>query len=430
MFLSLINLIRLIFILILVAPFFLINKEKAIYFFFNFAGPSFIKLGQLLSVRADLVGKQVALTLTKFQDCLEPFSHKKVSNILHQEFGDDFDKIFKEFNFSPVASASIAQVHKARLNNDLEVAVKILRPNIHKTMMRDISTLRLLTKICYLFSKFLSKTFKDVGDLLDQTAKYELDLLHEGANGSKLRDDMIGTKGFYVPQIFWQYSSAKILVMEWIDGIPFSNSEAIANCKFDKKIIAENLVLSYFRQVYVHGFFHADMHPGNLFLKHNGDIAVVDFGIMGKIDKKTRIAVAEVLIGFLNRDYQKVAKIHVDVGFVPKETNIDDLALSCRKIGEMIVGVDIKDISIAKLLTALIDLSRNYKMDTKPELLLLQKTLLLVEGVGVSLDPDLNIWNLARPWVKEWAKTNIGFDAKIRDNILEILQLVKNFLNK
>ena len=430
MFLSLINLIRLIFILILVAPFFLINKEKAIYFFFNFAGPSFIKLGQLLSVRADLVGKQVALTLTKFQDCLEPFSHKKVSNILHQEFGDDFDKIFKEFNFTAVASASIAQVHKARLHNDLEVAVKILRPNIHKTMMRDISTLRLLTKICYLFSKFLAKTFKDVGDLLDQTAKYELDLLHEGANGSKLRDEMIDIKGFYVPQIYWQYSSTKILVMEWIDGIPFSNSEAIANCKFDKKILAENLVLSYFRQVYVHGFFHADMHPGNLFLKHNGDIAVVDFGIMGKIDKKTRIAVAEVLIGFLNRDYQKVAKIHVDVGFVPKETNIDDLALSCRKIGEMIVGVDIKDISIAKLLTALIDLSRNYKMDTKPELLLLQKTLLLVEGVGVSLDPDLNIWNLARPWVKEWAKTNIGFDAKIRDNILEILQLVKNFLNK
>ena len=430
MFLSLINLIRLIFILILVAPFFLINKEKAIYFFFNLAGPSFIKLGQLLSVRADLVGKQIALTLTKFQDCLEPFSHKKVSNILHQEFGDDFDKIFKEFNFTPIASASIAQVHKARLHNDLEVAVKILRPNIHKTMMRDISTLRLLTKICYLFSKFLAKTFNDVGDLLDQTAKYELDLLHEGANGSKLRDEMIGTKGFYVPQIFWQYSSTKILVIEWIDGTPFSNSEAIANCKFDKKVLAENLVLSYFRQVYVHGFFHADMHPGNLFLKDNGDIAVVDFGIMGKIDKKTRIAVAEVLIGFLHRDYQKVAKIHVDVGFVPKETNIDDLALSCRKIGEMIVGVDVKDISIAKLLTGLIDLSRNYKMDTKPELLLLQKTLLLVEGVGVSLDPDLNIWNLARPWVKEWAKTNIGFDAKIRDNILEILQLVKNFLNK
>ncbi len=430
MFSSFINLVRLIIILILSTPLFLLNKEKAIYLFLNFAGPSFIKLGQLLSVRADLVGKQIALTLAKFQDCIAPFSQKKVLNILHQEFGDDFNKIFKEFNLNSIASASIAQVHKARLNNNLEVAVKILRPNIHKTMMRDISTLRLLVKICYFFSKFLAKTFKDVADLLDQTAKYELDLLHEGANGSKLRDDMKGAKGFYVPLIFWQYSSTRILIIEWIDGVAFSNSNAIANSNFDKKILAENLVLSYFRQVYVHGFFHADMHPGNLFLKNNGDIAVVDFGIMGKIDKKTRIAVAEVLIGFLHRDYEKVAKIHVDVGFVPKDTNVDDLALSCRKIGEMIVGVDVKDISIAKLLTALIDLSRNYKMETKPELLLLQKTLMLVEGVGVSLDPNLNIWDLARPWVKEWAKTNIGFDAKIRDNILDILQLVKNFLNK
>ena len=428
MFLSFINLIRLILILTLLAPLFLFNKEKAIYFFFNFAGPSFIKLGQLLSVRADLVGKEIALTLTKFQDCIAPFSQKKLSNILRQEFGDNFNKIFKEFNFISVASASIAQVHKAKLNNDLNVAVKILRPNIYKTMMRDIATLRLLTKICYFFSKFLAKTFKDVADLLDQTAKYELDLLHEGANGSKLRDDMIGAKGFYVPQIFWQYSSEKILVIEWIDGIPFSNIQAILQSKFDKKILAENLVLSYFRQVYIHGFFHADMHPGNLFLKDNGDIAVVDFGIVGKINKKTRIAVAEVLIGFLHRDYEKVAKIHVEAGFVPKETNIDDLSLSCRKIGEMIVGVDVKDISIAKLLTALIDLSRNYKMETKPELLLLQKTLLLVEGVGVSLDPNLNIWNLARPWVKEWAKTNIGFDAKIRDGLLDVLKLVKNFL--
>jgi len=429
-FLSLLNLFRLIFILILATPFFFYNKEKAIYFFFNFAGPSFIKLGQLLSVRADLVGEKIALSLAKFQDCIAPFSKKKVSNILQQEFGNNFDKVFKEFDFNPVASASIAQVHKAKLINDVNVAVKITRPNIHKTMMCDISTLRLLNKICYLFSKFLAKTFKDIADLLEQTAKYELDLLHEGANGSKLRDDMIGAKGFYVPQIFWQYSSKNILIIEWIDGIPFSDSQAIAQSKFDKKILAENLVLSYFRQVYVHGFFHADMHPGNLFLKDNGDIAVVDFGIMGKIDKKTRIAVAEVLIGFLHRNYQKVAEIHVEAGFVPKETNIDDLALSCRKIGEMIVGVDVKDISIAKLLTALIDLSRNYKMETKPELLLLQKTLMLVEGVGVSLDPKLNIWTLARPWVKEWAKTNIGFDAKIRDNILNLLQLAKEFFNK
>jgi ubiquinone biosynthesis protein len=215
-----------------------------------------------------------------------------------------------------------------------------------------------------------------------------------------------------------------------VDGIAFSNKNAIANCKFDKKQIAQNLVLSYFNQVYVHGFFHADMHPGNLFLKENGDIAVVDFGIMGKIDRKTRIAVAEVLIGFLHRQYRQVAEIHIKAGFVPADTNVDDLSLSCRKIGEMIVGANVKDISIAKLLTSLIDMTRDYKMETKPELLLLQKTLMLVEGVGVNLDPDLNIWDLARPWVKEWAKTNIGVDAKIRDALVDIIGIAKKFIKE
>ena len=215
-----------------------------------------------------------------------------------------------------------------------------------------------------------------------------------------------------------------------MDGIAFSNKKAIANCGFDKKQIAQNLVISYFNQVYVYGFFHADMHPGNLFLRENGDIAVVDFGIMGKIDRKTRIAVAEILIGFLHRQYFKVAEIHIRAGFVPSDTSVEDLALSCRKIGEMIVGSDVKDISIAKLLTNLIAMTREYKMETKPEILLLQKTLLLVEGVGVTLDPDLNIWDLARPWVKEWAKTNIGFDAKIRDNVIDLLDLAKKFIKE
>ena len=307
-----------------------------------------MKLAQLLSVRSDLVGVKVAKILSEFQDKIPPFSENKLDKILFNEFENNFEKIFKEFNYQPIASASIAQVHSAKLQTGETVAVKILRPNIKKTMNRDISTLKIIVKIAGFFSKFLSKTLSDIADLLEQTAKYELDLLREGANGSKLRDDLKGVKGFYVPQIYWQYSSEKILISEWIDGIPFSDEVAIKNSPFDKKIIAENLVLSYFQQVYVHGFFHADMHPGNLFLMNNGDIAVVDFGIMGKIDKKTRIAVAEVLIGFLNRDYRRVAEIHVEAGFVSADINIEDLSLSCRKIGEMIVGVDVKDISIAK----------------------------------------------------------------------------------
>ncbi len=428
MLLPILNLIRLFFYLVFLLPFFLINKEKTLYIFIKFAGPSFIKLAQLLSVRSDLVGEKISATLAKFQDKIPPFSQAKTHKILKEEFGENFEKIFKSFDFNPIASASIAQVHKAQLKDNQLVAVKIIRPNIHKEMRRDIATIKLIAKILKIFSPFLSKTFSDIQYLLIQTARYELDLLHEGANGSKLKDEMIDAKGFYVPTIYWQYSSIRILVIEWIEGISFSNHEAIKSSKFDKKILAENLVLSYFRQVYVNGFFHADMHPGNLFLTPKGDIAVVDFGIMGKIDKKTRIAVAEVLIGFLHRDYKRVAEIHIEAGFVPPDTNIDDLAISCRKIGEMIVGVNVKDISIAKLLTNLIALTKDYNMDTKPELLLLQKTLLLVEGVGVKLDPDLNIWDLARPWVKEWAKTNIGFDAKISDAIMDILKIVKNFI--
>jgi ubiquinone biosynthesis protein len=425
---SFFNLLRLLFLILISLPFYLINQKTAILFFFYSAGPSFMKLAQLLSVRSDLVGTKIAKILSEFQDKIPPFSQNNLQKILENELGDNFKKIFLDFDFNPIASASIAQVHFAKLQTGENVAVKILRPNIKKTMRRDISTLKIIIKIVGFFSKFLSKTLCDIADLLEQTAKYELDLLREGANGSKLRDDLKGVKGFYVPQIYWQYSSEKILISERIDGIAFSDEVAIKNSPFDKKIIAENLVLSYFQQVYVHGFFHADMHPGNLFLMKNGDIAVVDFGIMGKIDKKTRIAVAEVLIGFLNRDYRRVAEIHVDAGFVSNDVNIEDLALSCRKIGEMIVGVDVKDISIAKLLTALIEMSKDYKMETKPELLLLQKTLLLVEGVGMTLDPHLNIWNLARPWVKEWAKTNISYDAKIVDFLLEFFNKIKKVL--
>ena len=366
--------------------------------------------------------------MASFCDDLEPFSSAKVKEILCEEYGKNFEKIFAEFNYNSVASASIAQVHRARLHQGREVAVKILRPNISRIMRRDISSLKLLTKFIAIFSKFLAKTLRDIFLLLEGVAKYELDLLHEASNASRLREDLKDVKGFYVPEIFWQYSTPKILVLEWLDGISFSNKKAIAETEFDKKIIAQNFVISYFNQVYVHGFFHADMHPGNLFLLKNGDIGVVDFGIMGKIDKKTRIAVAEILIGFLNRDYKKVAQIHIDAGLVPSHTNVEDLALSCRRIGETIVGADVKDIPVAKLLSGLISMTREYQMDTRPELLLLQKTVLVVEGVGMSLDPNLNIWNLARPWIKEWAKKNIGFDAKIRDGVIDLIEMAKRFV--
>ncbi|NBV07036.1 MAG: 2-polyprenylphenol 6-hydroxylase [Proteobacteria bacterium] len=423
------NLLRLAALFLLFLPIGIFNKNAAVFYFLKLAGPSFIKLGQILSVRPDLVGVKLSKTLATFQDHLKPCSPKKLQKILDQEFGKNFSEIFAEFNFDAVASASIAQVHKAQLKSSKEfVAVKIMRPRISQIMARDISTLKILIKFLAPFSSFLAKSFLDVADLLEQVSRSELDLLQEAANASKLKEDLKNVKGFYVPEIFWKFSTTKILVLEWLDGIPFSDIEKILASPFDKKQIAQNLVISYFNQVYVHGFFHADMHPGNLFLLKNGNIAVVDFGIMGKIDKKTRLTVAEILIGFLNKDYHKVAELHINAGLVPRETKVEELALSCRKIGEMIVGSDVKDISVAKLLSSLITMMRDYKMETRPELLLLQKTLLLVEGVGVSLDPNLNIWDLARPWVKEWAMKNIGFDAKIRDTVIDLLELARRFL--
>ncbi len=425
---AVINLFRIAALFLLFLPFGIFNKNAAVFYFLKFAGPSFIKLGQILSVRPDLVGKKLAQTLSGFQDQIPPFCDKKLRKILAQEFEKNFDKIFAEFDFKSVASASIAQVHKAKLQDGRVVAVKVLRPRIAQTMARDISTLKILIKFLGIFSKFLEKSFSDIADLLSQVSRSELDLLREAANASRLKEDLKDVKGFYVPEIFWKFSTSKVLVLEWLDGIPLSHSQEISESSFDKKQIAQNLVISYFTQVYVHGFFHADMHPGNLFLLKNGDIGVVDFGIMGQIDKKTRLAVAEILIGFLNKDYRRIAQLHVDVGFVPKDTDVDDLALSCRKIGETIVGSDVKDISVATLLSNLITMTRDYKMETRPELLLLQKTLLLVEGVGVALDPSLNIWDLARPWVKEWAKENIGFDAKIRDTMIDLFELARKFL--
>lgn len=404
-------------------------RGKSIYYFLKFSGPSFVKLGQALSARPDLVGDKLSKTLSSFQDRLEPFSTKKVKKILDEQY-DDIGKIFSEFNYKSVASASIAQVHKAKTIDGDEVAVKILRPRIAKTMARDIRSLKVIIKIISLFSKFLASSLSDIHQLLKELQKTELDLMSEASNASRLREELKDVKGFYVPKVYWGMTTSKILVLEWIDGIPFSNKKAILNTDFDKKIIAKNLVISYFTQIYGNGFFHADMHQGNLFLLKNGDIAVVDFGIMGKINKKTRIAVAEIVLGFINRDYKAIAQTHIDAGLVPSDTDVDNLALSCRKIGESIVDNSIKDIPLSGLLTNLVIMTRDYQMKTSPELLLLQKTALLVEGVGVMLDPDLNMWKIARPWVTNWAKTNIGFDAKIRDALIDLLDLGKKFLRQ
>ena len=422
---SVINLLRLLFLLffcIALLPFF---RNKSIYFFLKFAGPTFIKLGQLLANRSDLVGDDLANILGEFQDRLPAFSFKKVQKIIEGEFKKPLDKIFLEFNRSPVASASVAQVHKAKTFSGNVVAVKILRPNIVRIVRKDIATLKLMALGVGIFSAYLKEKFLNIAELLEDCSKKELDLHFEAAAAAELKDKLSDVRGFYIPKIYWQISTSKVLVLEWIDGIAFSDKGAILNSGFDRREIAKNLVVSYFNQVYVHGLFHADMHLGNLFLMKNGDIAAVDFGIVGSIDKKTRIAIAEILMAFLKQDYRKVAKLHIDAGLVPGDVNIEEFALSCRIIGEVVVGKSVGEISMAKLLANLLKMTKKYKMETRPELLLLQKTMMLVEGVGVFLDKNLNIWDLARPFVKEWATKNISFDAKIRDVAAELVRMFK-----
>ncbi|MAZ80568.1 MAG: hypothetical protein CMP18_02155 [Rickettsiales bacterium] len=383
----------------------------------------------MLATRPDLIGLDISTILSRFQDKMKPFSKKHLKIILKKEYGDEFNKFFKEFNHTPIASASIAQVHKAKTHDNKIVAIKILRPNIRKIVKRDIKTLKLLVFIAKYIAKPFFSFFNDILKLLKETSKSELDLTIEATNCSLLKDNLKNLKGFYVPNIYWQLTTTNILAIEWLDGIAFSDKIAIKNSNHDKDLIAKNLVISYFNQVYKYGFFHGDMHPGNLILLKNGDIGVVDFGIMGIIDNQTRIAIAKIVIGFINKDYNKIAQLHISSGLVPPNVNAQKLALSCRKIGETVVDSKVKDIPIAQLLQNLISMTQDYQMSTKPELLLLQKTILLVEGIGTMLNPNLNIWDHAKPFMKEWSKVNLGFDAKIVNIVTEVINIINKHYN-
>jgi len=328
---SIINLIHLTFLFGFFILFYPFSKNKAIYFFLKLAGPSFIKLGQLLANRPDLVGDALSAQLSGFQDNLSPFAFNKAIKIIESEFGKSIDELFAEISPIPIASASIAQVHKAKTLEGDVVAVKILRPNIAYLVKRDIATLRLLAFLVGVVSTYLKTKLLDIAQLLEICSEKELDLLLEGSSATELKEKLFDVSGFYIPKIYWQLTSKKVLTMEWIDGVPFSNHkiilQTIENCGLDKIVIASNLVNSYFNQVYVHGFFHADMHRGNLLLMKNGNIAAVDFGIMGSIDKKTRIAITEIIIAFLDKNYQKVAKLHIDAGFVPDNIDLNGFIL-------------------------------------------------------------------------------------------------------
>lgn len=409
-------------------------------------GPIYIKFGQTLSTRPDLVGTQIADYLRLLQDKLPPFDSKVARRMVTSLRGDiyvdeaisaskkkiatqsstarnDAPLPFLHFNDTPIAAASISQVHKAQLTTGEYVAVKILRPNIHKKYNRDIRLLYFLAKIASKFSKAKRLKPLKVVDKFHETMKFELDLRLEAAAASELADNMRKDHNVIIPKIYWDLTSENILTTQWLEGTSIYDTPLLKEMGLEPAKIAQNFAVMFFNQAYRDGFFHADLHPGNILVDKLGKLILLDFGIMGRLKEKDRLAVAESLFGFLNRDYKLVAKVHLKAGYVPINTDLDLFTQSCRAVTEPVVGAPTKNISVGKLLAHLFKITEDFGMEVQPDLLLLQKTLIMVEGIGRQLDENVNMWQLAEPWIKKWAIKNLSPEAKI-------LRLVKHHLEK
>ena len=379
-------------------------------------GPAHIKLGQVLATRPDIVGADIATALEGLQDNLPPFPTEIARQAIEESIGKPVDLVFSFFG-DPVAAASIAQVHSARLAADSRhVAVKVLRPGIEEEFSREVEALGLAARIAEKFSAEARRLrLTGLVETLATSVALELDLRMEAAAASELAERTRQDNGFRVPAIVWDLTSSRVLTSEWIDGTPLRDPVALMAAGHDPRKIALTVVRSFLSQALRDGFFHADMHPGNLFVDAGGNLVVVDFGIMGRLDPTMRRFMAETLGGFLARDYERVARIHYDVAFVPSHHPVETFAQALRAIGEPIFGRPAREVSMARLLQQLFDTTRRFDMEAQPQLLLLQKTMVVVEGVARSLDPDFDIWEAARPVAEKWVITNMGPEARLRE---------------
>jgi ubiquinone biosynthesis protein len=380
-------------------------------------GPSYIKLGQFLATRDDIIGRELAADLSTLQDRLPPFSQADARKAVEEALGSPIDKLFAEFGPS-VAAASIAQVHKAKVrmpDGTLKpVAVKVLRPGIEQRFQRDLDSYFFAARMVERFHP-RSRRLRPVAvvDTLAKSVAIEMDLRMEAAAISEMAENSKNDEGFRVPVVDWTRSARRVLTLEWIDGIPIADHRALRAAGHDVKALGARLMQTFLRHAMRDGFFHADMHPGNLFVDAEGRIVAVDFGIMGRLGMKERRFLAEILYGFLNRDYRRVAEVHFEAGYVPRKHAVAQFAQALRAIGEPIMDRPASEISMAQLLGQLFQYTEVFDMQTRPELLLLQKTMVVVEGVGRSLDPELNMWVVSEPVVKEWMEKELGAGARL-----------------
>ncbi len=403
---------------------------KRITKFIQDSGPSFIKLGQILSTRPDLIGDIISEELSKLRDKLPHFSFQEAQEIIELELNKNIDDLFLSIDQKPVAAASIAQVHKAVTLNHEEVAIKVLRPNIEKHFAKDLRLFKFAVKSFVFFSKDTSRfRLNEVVKTLSEIVKNELNLRYEAACADKLRENCKNDSGIVIPKVYWDLTAQRVLTTEWVEGVSITKKNELAMAGHDLREISKKLAITFFNQAYRDGFFHADLHPGNIFVNKDGDIVLVDFGIMGSMNDKDRIFIAKVIYAFIQKDYKMVADLHFEAGIVPNHIDREMFALACRSVGEPIVGQPVNKISIGKLLKQLLDLSRNFEMITQTQFILLQKTILTIEGVGMEIYPDVNMWKLAEPWIKEWTQENFGLKARLKKALEDVKIFLENFPN-
>ena len=376
-------------------------------------GPVFVKFGQVLSTRRDMLPDDLADELAKLQDDVPPFSGKLAREIIEKSLVKSVDELFKDFDETPLASASIAQVHTATLHDGKEAIVKVVRPGIEKTIRHDIDLMLFIAKMVNRFSA-IGKRLRPI-EVVEDYEKVifdELDLGREAANASQLRRNHSSTKDLYVPDIYWDYCTENVMVMERIYGVPAGDIKQLHDNGVDMKVLGERAVDIFFTQALTHNFFHADMHPGNIFIDISNPkdptFIGVDFGIMGSLEAQDQRYLAENLHAFFNRDYKRVAEVHIESGWVPSDTKASEFEAAIRTVCEPIFQLPIKDISYGKLLLRLFQTARRFNMEVQPQLVLLQKTLLNIEGMGRDLYPDLDLWVTAKPFIQRWMDEQSG----------------------
>ena len=378
-------------------------------------GPIFVKFGQLLSTRRDLIPTDIADELAKLQDRVPPFSSAQAVALLEQAYGKKLSEVFAEFDEIPEASASVAQVHFAVLPDGRDVAVKILRPGILNVIEHDIA----LLQIC---AGLIERWWEDGKRLkpklvvaeFDKYLHDELDMMRESASASQLRRNFADAKLLLVPEVYWDWCSAQVMVMERMRGIPISQIDKLREAGINLSKLAADGVEIFYTQVFRDGFFHADMHPGNILVAHDGRYVALDFGIMGTLTSSDKNYLAQNFIAFFNRDYKRVAELHIESGWAPAETRVGEFESAIRSVCEPIFDKPLSEVSFGKVLLRLFQTSRRFGIEIQPQLVLLQKTLLNIEGLGIQLDPQLDLWKTAKPWLERWMSEQVGWRGFIK----------------